>query len=127
MTVPIQNPHAIGGIRGLPTGINAQTSHRSTAAGTTGAASVTFAADTLRGYYISEVTWSYAATPNGGRVTILSGSDILKEFFITQSGMGQARFDPPLLTGKNEAVTLSAFSGNTAGATGTLDCTIWRI
>ena len=78
------------------------------------AAVLTFAAEPDAAHVVREVTWSYSASPTGGRLTIADGSDTIFDIDITAAGPGQALFGSGKQGHVNTAMTITLASG--AGA-----------
>lgn len=121
----IINPYAGGAqpVLGFP--VAGRTDHRSTGAAG-GAATVAKAVDTERGYVVSQIDWSYSTTPTGGGLTIADGTGTLFNIDIAAAGPGGVKFEPPLLSAKSSAltVTLAAPGGAVVGK---VNCVIWKM
>lgn len=107
--------------------IRGSTAHRSTGTALNTAATVALSADTQRGIVIGGVIFSYKGTTTPtGRLTIESGSETLFDVDINNDQVNQIDFDPPLLCGKSEAVTITLGAGG-AAATGKVNCLVWKM
>lgn len=86
---------------------------------TSGAATVTLAADADNFHAISRIDWSYAAAPTNGRLTVVAGTTTLLDIDITSGGHGyyDLKF-PDLLHNdftKNEQVVITLASASVVG------------
>jgi hypothetical protein len=122
----LYNPHAAGAREVIYFALRGRSANRSTGAAANQAATVAQAADTDRGHTVSEVLWSYSGTPTGAGLTLQSGSDTLVDLDIAASGPGSIVFNPPLVCGQSEAVTLTLKAGG-SGVTGKVQMICWRM
>lgn len=91
------------------------------------AAVVTLNADTTKPNIISQIFWSYSATPTGGSIKVEdeAGTVVFGPHYITAAGPGEVTFSPPLHGRVNKAMIITLASG--AGAVvGVLTVNAWK-
>lgn len=77
---------------------------------------------------ISQVEWSYtgSTTPAGNLNITGSAVGKVRDLDINDNRLAQLRFDPPLIFGSTEAVTITLGAGG-AGVTGKVACVAWQL